>query len=71
MLLPLALLKGEDWPGYLAAMGGLAAVVGAFGFVLKAIDATMTVGKIIAVGGAIGIISASFALLAGVLGYMF
>lgn len=70
MLVPLALLKGEDWPGYLAAMGGLAAVVGAFGFVLKAIDATMTVGKIIAVGGAIGIISASFALLAGVLGYM-
>lgn len=70
MLVPLALLKGEDWPGYLTAMGGLAAVVGAFGFVLKAIDATMTVGKIIAVGGAIGIISASFALLAGVLGYM-
>lgn len=70
MLLPLALLKGEDWPGYLAAMGGLAAVVGAFGFVLKAIDATMTVDKIKAVGGAIAIISASFALLAGVLGYM-
>lgn len=70
MLLPLALLKGEDWAGYLAAMGGLAAVVGAFSFVLKAIDATMTAGKIIAIGGAIGIISASFALLAGVLGYM-
>lgn len=70
MLVPLALLKGEDWPGYLAAMLGLGAVVSAFALVLKVMDATITPGKIMAIGGSIGIITVAFALLAGVLSYM-
>lgn len=70
MLVPLSKLKGEDWPGYLTAMVGLGGVVSAFALVLKVMDATITPGKIMAIGGSIGIITVAFALLAGVLSYM-
>lgn len=70
MLVPLSKLKGEDWPGYLAAMVGLGGVVTAFALVLKVMDATISPGKIMAIGGSIGIITVAFALLAGVLSYM-
>lgn len=68
MLVPLTLLKGEDWPGYLAAMGGLAGVVLAFGAVMKLMDASLSAGQIVATGGSIAIMAVAMAVLAAVMG---
>lgn len=70
LLVPLALLKGEDWPGYLAAMGGLTGVVLAFAAVMKLMDSSMTAGKMIATAGAISIMTVAMSALAAVMGYM-
>lgn len=70
MLVPLALLKGEDWPGYLAAMGGLAGVVLAFGAVMKLMNASLSAGQIVATGGSIAIMAVAMALLAAVMGQL-
>ena len=70
IIVPLTLLKGEDWPGYLAAMGGLAGVLLAFMAVMKVLDSSVSAGKIVAVGGSIGIMAVAMALLAAVMGQL-
>lgn len=68
ILLPLALLKGEDWPAYLAALGGLSAVVIMFGLTMKAISASMPSTNILMTGVAFGIMAAGLSLLGVSLG---
>lgn len=70
ILVPLQMLEGEDWGAYAAAMFGLATVVGAFGFVMKAITSTTTPVQIIMVGVAMLAMSAGLAALGGVLGWV-
>lgn len=68
ILLPLALLKGEDWPAYAAALGGLAAVVIMFGLAMKAMSASMPSTDILMTGVAFGIMAVGLAALATSLG---
>lgn len=67
ILVPLIFLKSEDWPAYLAAMGGLAAVVVAFGTIMNMLNASLNVGQILATGGSIAIIAAGMSLLTWVM----
>lgn len=68
IILPLALLKGEDWPAIGAAMLGLMAVVGMFAVVMKTLTATTSPGQIGAIGVSFLLMSVGLAALGAVLG---
>lgn len=68
ILVPLMFLKGEDWPAYLAALGGLSAVVITFAAVIAAMDKETNGANIMSVGGSFLLMAVGLAALATSLG---
>lgn len=67
ILVPLMFLKGEDWPAYLAALGGLSVFIVAFGGMMKLLNTALSWQQILATGGAISAIAVSMSLLTWVM----
>jgi hypothetical protein len=67
ILLPLALLKGENWQAYAATLGGLSVFIVAFGAMMKLLNTALTPAQILTTGGAVFAIAAGMSLLTWVM----